>query len=100
MARGSGAISGDAEDGALEGGGSIDNGLYGLSDFYADIFEPHADQAHGGVLQQSSTIGPDAVDYSDNDRRVSGKRITTMNNGPQRIAWIGRRHTLKLNQYP
>ena len=62
--------------GTLNDGDSTNNDFIDLSGFYDSIFELHADQADDGVLNQSNTTGPDAVDYSDNDQFVSSEGIT------------------------
>ena len=53
--------------GMLNDNDSTNNDFVDLSGFYDNIFELHADQADDGVLNQSNTTGPDAVDYSNND---------------------------------
>lgn len=124
--------------GTLNDGDATNNDFIDLSNFYDGTWELHADQADDGVLNQSNTTGPDAVDYSNNDQFAPGEGITfsgasadsssftsentgvvcfttgtairtprgdvliddlkvgdlvtTMDNGPQRIAWIGQRH--------
>ncbi|KEJ88970.1 Hint domain-containing protein [Sulfitobacter donghicola] len=124
--------------GTLDDGDSTNNDSIDLSGFYDSIFELHADQADDGVLNQSNTTGPDAVDYSNNDQFGLGEGLTfigasadsssftfentgvvcftsgtaictprgevliddirvgdlviTMDNGPQRVVWIGHRH--------
>lgn len=62
--------------GSLNDGDPTNNDSIDLSGFYDNIFELHADQADDGVLNQSNTTGPDAVDYSNNDQFGPGEGIT------------------------
>jgi len=62
--------------GTLDDGDNSNNDFIDLSGFYGSVFELHADQADDGVLNQSNTTGPEAVDYSDNDQFAPGEGIT------------------------
>lgn len=121
--------------GALNDSDSTNNDFIDLSLFYDNISELHADQADDGILNQSNTTGPDAVDYSNNAQFATGEGlfflgatpdnntftadntgvvcftsgtairtpdgdiaiedlnvgdlVSTLDNGPQRIHWIG-----------
>lgn len=64
--------------GALNDGDITNNDFIDLSAFYDDIWELRADFADDGILNQSNTtdLGGDAVDYSDNTQFMAGDSLT------------------------
>ncbi|KEJ97761.1 Ca2+-binding protein, RTX toxin-related [Pseudosulfitobacter pseudonitzschiae] len=81
-------VSGDGADtitdfntgntGALNDGDTTNNDFIDLSAFYDNIWELRADFADDGILNQSNTtdLGGDAVDYSDNTQFAAGDSLT------------------------